>query len=645
MTENNAIRLREQLLNLGFEKSLNYFNDYVQAADPEFTIYQSAGIEKDQLMYVLRFANGTDSVIRLLEYELTLRQIPIPDITIDGIRSKELENRMDKAEQLYNQYLAGNEDPSENYIIESGNRDLQRLIDSGKEGKELAQLFMFKYWPENKYEGYLPDDGLLRHKYESTLMVQVNGENTLTALQAYNKLKEMPKEQVISDEVLDMIGAEINNGKNWLAYNSSVYFIDKKDVKLFKDRDAAGEFVSNTSTDDDYYKAIYVQSIADVFRQIPYGQEFTKQLSLMAKNLSLIKQGLMERDNYISLEVHHYLQATVRSSKENWLAYNENADRLQMKHVYFAASKKEATDYAFENNGGNAVYRVINYNSVEEAADKIITKNLSIMNEKNFDYLSNQLKYTGFGEDLQAKLEEKMKKQEPQFTLNLQKDYGKDQTVATLHFKKSDESEMYFFNRYSLMLKNDQHPDAIKQTFFISNKENNITLKEAYNLMSGRAVHKGLSTKEGEKYNAWQQIDFKETETNGNYKMKQFHENYKYDLPAILGKHPIKELSNDSDKQRLIESLERGNRQSVTLVIHGREQKVFIEAAPQFKSLNFYEASGQRIRTDQLYERNTQDQSMKLDEKKQNLKEKNNDNDEAPEPSQKKSKRKRQTIT
>lgn len=205
---------------------------------------------------------------------------------------------------------------------------------------------------------------------------------------------------------------------------------------------------------------------------------------------------------------------------------------------------------------------------------------------------------------------------------------------------------MYFFNRYSLVLKNEQHPEPLKQTFYIGNKNDNISLKEAYNLMSGRAVHKELSNKEGEKYNAWMQIDFKETDANGNYKMKQFHQNYKYDLPAILGNHPIKEMSNETDKQRLIESLQRGNRQSVTLTVHGSEQKVFIEAAPQFKSLNFYEASGQRIRTDQLYERNEQNQSLKQDEKKQSMKQKNNDNDEAaPEPSQKKAKRKGQTIT
>ena len=171
-------------MKLGFKESLNYFEEARQTQDQEFTIYKSSNREDNQLLYMLRFVKGTDNMTHLIEYDLTLRQIPIPDITIEGIHSKELESRMDKAGQLYDQYLARNEDPGENYIIESGNRDLQRLIDSGKEGKELGELFMFKYWPENKYEEYIPDDGLLRHKYESTLTVQVGDENTLTALQA-----------------------------------------------------------------------------------------------------------------------------------------------------------------------------------------------------------------------------------------------------------------------------------------------------------------------------------------------------------------------------------------------------------------------------------------------------------------------------
>src|ERR1044071_3286238 len=117
---------------------------------------------------------------------------------------------------------------------------------------------------------------------------------------------------------------------------------------------------------------------------------------------------------------------------------------------------------------------------------------------------------------------------------------------------------MYFFNSYQLNLKQENTSDIMKQTFYI-NKGNNITLKEAYNLMNGRAVNKDLTSKEGQVYNAWIQMDFKQTENNGNYKLKQFHQNYGYNLVNALAKYPIKELSNEQDKTRLVESLQKGN--------------------------------------------------------------------------------------
>jgi len=224
--------------------------------------------------------------------------------------------------------------------------------------------------------------------------------------------------------------------------------------------------------------------------------------------------------------------------------------------------------------------------------------------------------------------------------------FGNDSTVAALQFKKSNERDMYFFNNYNLSVKNDQHPDPLKQTFYISNKEDNITLKEAYNLMSGRAVHKELTPKEGEKYKAWIQLDFKEMDKHDNYKMKQFHQNYGYDLAATLAKHPIKELADGQDKTRLLESLQRGNRQSVTININGQEKKVFIEAAPQFKSLNFYNSNQQRLKTDRLYESNLRQQSVKQEVKKENQKQAAGDAGEGPaQQNAKKSRRNKQSIS
>lgn len=216
------------------------------------------------------------------------------------------------------------------------------------------------------------------------------------------------------------------------------------------------------------------------------------------------------------------------------------------------------------------------------------------MNEKNFDYIKDQIKFTGFGEGLENELKEKMQKQTPEFQIAHKAKFGNNDLVAVLHFKKSDQTDIYFFNSYQISLKPEQSSEALEQTFYI-NKENNITLKEAFNLMNGRAVNKDLTNKEGEAYNAWVQMDFKQTDNNGNYKMKHFHQNYGYDLNSVLAKHPIKELSNEQDKTRLVDSLQKGNRQSVTFMQGGNEQKQFIEANPQFKTINIYDSNMQRL--------------------------------------------------
>lgn len=269
------------------------------------------------------------------------------------------------------------------------------------------------------------------------------------------------------------------------------------------------------------------------------------------------------------------------------------------------------------------------------------------MNEKNFDYLANQLKYTGFGEDLLPQLKGKILTGEKEFTLAHQKDYGKDETVATLYFRRSDENDMVFFNRYNLMLKSQHHPEAIKQTFYIGNNDANITLKEAYNLMSGRAVYKeNLTNKEKQEYKAWLQLDFKVTDKNGNFKLHPYNEKYGFYLEKTLGGHSIKELNDPTQKERLIESLQRGNCQSVTMAVQGEDKKLFIEAAPRFKSLNIYDEAGKRLRPEDLRQKNSAEQSVKQDDKKQNQKQSAGGDDNGDtKPGQKKSKRKRQSLS
>lgn len=276
-----------------------------------------------------------------------------------------------------------------------------------------------------------------------------------------------------------------------------------------------------------------------------------------------------------------------------------------------------------------------------------VTTNLNniIMNEKNFDYLKDQVKYTGFGEALEGELRQNIEQQQPAFSLKHDAFYGDDRVSAELNFKKSEQTDLYFFNSYKVQLQKEDGPESLEQTFYI-NKGSNITLKEAYNLMEGRAVNKDLTSKEGEVYNSWVQLDFKDTDSNGNFRLNHYHENYGYNLESALSKHPIKELDNNSHKEDLMNSLKKGNLQSATFIKDGQEVKQYIEANPQFKTLNVYDANRQRLdvkqgKDQQQSQEKGQNQNQKQSAKQQ---EKAGDDEGTGEPKQKQQRRKSQSL-
>ncbi len=394
----------------------------------------------------------------------------------------------------------------------------------------------------------------------------------------------------IADEVLDLVNIALSKGEHWMAYNRSLYFIDKTDVYFFKQRSDADGFAKNNISDSDSFQVLHFNGIEDVLKQVPYGKALAAET-----------------------EQHQLTQ-------------------------------KDADANPLFNREGNAFTDALIDHIEEQQQTNILSlSNQKIMNQKNFDFLKDQVKYTGFGEGLENELKTKIEKQSPDFQIAHKAKFGNDDVSAVLHFKKSAETDMYFFNRYDVSLKPEQSKEDMSQTFYI-NKGSNITLKEAFNLMNGRAVNKDLTNKEDQVYNAWVQLDFKQTDANANYKFKQFHENYGYDINAALNKHPIKELDTEQDKTRLIESLQKGNRQSVTFMQNGSEKKQFIEANPQFKTINIYDSNMQRIGNKQ-----GQDEKQGNGERqssKQNAKEKqsgSDDSDAAPKASNKR--KNKQTIS
>ncbi|ANI88274.1 hypothetical protein A9P82_02510 [Arachidicoccus ginsenosidimutans] len=130
-------------------------------------------------------------------------------------------------------------------------------------------------------------------------------------------------------------------------------------------------------------------------------------------------------------------------------------------------------------------------------------------------------------------------------------------------------------------------------------------MKEGYNLLSGRPVHKQLVSKEGRPFEAWVKLDMKSKLANGNYETNFFTDKYGFSLEKTLKEYPIKELSNTKYTISLIESLHRGNLQSATFVQKdGTEEKLFISPNIKMSSLNVYDENKKLIPVQQLVETN-----------------------------------------
>lgn len=223
------------------------------------------------------------------------------------------------------------------------------------------------------------------------------------------------------------------------------------------------------------------------------------------------------------------------------------------------------------------------------------------MNEKNFDFLKDNVKYLGFGEKQHAELQNNLAEGKESFQLNFSTEVNKKKFEASLQFRKSNNSDMYFLNNYKATLER-SNGEKLAQTFYLE-KGKGITSKEAYNLLDGRSVFKELQNKEGQVYKAWLQLDFSARDKHENFEVKQYHENYGYDLKEAVSKYPFNELDGAEKQDALMHSLQKGNVQSVTIPgDNGSEQKLFIEANPQFKSINIYDERLQKLSQEQRLE-------------------------------------------
>lgn len=223
----------------------------------------------------------------------------------------------------------------------------------------------------------------------------------------------------------------------------------------------------------------------------------------------------------------------------------------------------------------------------ERVAVEYEPKNHLIMQEENVEFLKNNVKYLGFGEQISEDMVKQINAGNPEFTLETSSIHWDKTIDYKLHFRQSEETGRYFFNRYEAKLTDADSDKVLNQTFYIQ-KGKGFTAKEAYNLLEGRFVHKEMLNKENEKYTAHMKLDFDQTDDRGNFKFVRYSEAYGYKLEDTLAKVPIKEMQDADAREQLIKSLDRGNLQMVTIDTGDHLGRYYITPDP-VKGLNMFD--------------------------------------------------------
>ncbi|MFA6084656.1 hypothetical protein [Mucilaginibacter sp.] len=240
----------------------------------------------------------------------------------------------------------------------------------------------------------------------------------------------------------------------------------------------------------------------------------------------------------------------------------------------------------------------------------------------NVEYLQNGFLNLGFGDKLNKDLEMAMERKQTDIQLHHRNDYNGDIMSYTLNLKKSDKSDLYFFNSIDATLKKEGQEQEIKQSFGIK-KNYGVTAKEAYNLMDGRSIEKKLYNDEGTAQTRWLKLDFENKNQYGNYKMYRM---FPYNLEREINKYPV-ELKNDYEKNELIRSLKKGNAQQITVEQDGQKVKYYLSANPAERTLDIYDANKNVVKRELL---------MKQDQRKEQKQEQQQDNKQTQKNTQQK---------
>ena len=339
----------------------------------------------------------------------------------------------------------------------------------------------------------------------------------------------------------------------------------------------------NTYTQSKDENKVYVANIVGILDKIEQQQSQKQTNDLEVK----VGQKFQLKENNSVLEV-------VRIDKN---AHRDGSDELIMKPIGVNVGNQEFNWSQKALESGLKEGKIADVTNVQQLSEKQFTQ---------LNYLKNQVKYLGMGESKKLHKDLENAILSPEKDVNVQVEYNnpdklmKGNTISfNLHIGKGEQGGV-FLNSYTanLTMKNGEERT---QSFKVQ-KENNITAKEAINLLEGRAVkieHDKVDKETGEisRTESFIKLKLKDEKTEyGNYKYEWYNKGYGVDVDDIMKKSNLV-FADDTQRERTKKHLEKGNITEVSFVHDKKEIKGFAVLNPQYKQLNLYDNGMNRLNT------------------------------------------------
>ena len=400
--------------------------------------------------------------------------------------------------------------------------------------------------------------------------------------------KQMPKEQYPLAKAYALSEAQEFDNYN-ADWGNSEY--DK--IKAYKDlkQNYPEEVVKavekmvkdNTYTQSKDENKVYVANIVGILDKIEQQQSQKQTNDLEVK----VGQKFQLKEDNSVLEV-------VRIDKN---AHRDGSDELIMKPIGVNVGNQEFNWSQKTLESGLKEEKIADVTNVQQLSEKQFTQ---------LNYLKNQVKYLGMGESEKLHKDLENAILSPEKDVNVPVEYNnpdklmRGNTISfNLHIGKGEQGGI-FLNSYTanLTMKNGEERT---QSFKVQ-KENNITAKEAINLLEGRAVkieHDKVDKETGEisKTESFIKLKLKDEKTEyGNYKYEWYNKGYGVDVDDIMKKSNLV-FADDTQRERTKKHLEKGNITEVSFVHDKKEIKGFAVLNPQYKQLNLYDNGMNRLNT------------------------------------------------